>query len=506
MKEKKLLFITILMTSAVIGLISIQIYFINNAFIVEEIRFDENMRELLREVSRKLEKQHVARVIINKINSGKNNFIFMADDSMARKNFKWKTDKNLKSFPPPKINIDVKTILSDSTKRQINIIKQTNKNVDLTSKKFVDSVILGKQKLVTEIVDELITINPPELNPHKIDSLIDSELKHRGLNLNYLFAVTDFKEQIIFSSDSLKSDMILKSKVRIGLPNNDFMHPPNSLIIFFPDKNLYIARSITFMLVLSIFIILLIIYLFYKTVRMFLNQKKLNEVKNDLINNITHEFKTPISTISLASDVLKDIGNMKTKSEIKYLSIIKEENSRLQQMVEKLLDSAALEKDELQLIKKQIDLNSLLKNVVSKFQTLVEQKNGKIIFNCIDEELFLLGDEFHLSAAISNVIDNSIKYSVNPPQINLRLSKIDNYYEIRIDDNGIGISKAELKKIFDTFYRIPTGNVHNVRGYGIGLSYTKKIIELHNGKISVESKMNIGTKFIIHLPYEPNTK
>jgi len=503
MKEKNLFIITILMTIAVVGLISIQIYFINNAFMVEELRFDENARELLRDVIRKAEKLHAAKLIINKINSGKNNFVYMSKDSSADKIFSWNVNHPNPALPPTKFDIDVKTILSDSSKKTIRIIKRTNKKIDLSTKNHLDSIVFGKQKLVTEIVDELVTIKPNMIDSKLFDSLIHIELNNRGLDLKYYFVLTDFNGNILYSSDSLMNEKIVKSKIRIALPPSDFFSPPNSLIILFSDKYFFIAKSTTLLLILSFVIIAVIILLFYKTVKMFLMQKKINEVKNDLINNITHEFKTPISTISLACDMLSDVGNQTPPTE-KYLSIIKDENTRLQKMVEILLSNAALEKGELLLQKQDIDLYSLLTALVDKFLPIIEQKNGSLILQSEIKSCLYRGDEFHLSAAFSNIIENSIKYNINTPEILITITKSLKSLTITILDNGIGISKTEIKKIFNTFYRISTGNIHNIRGYGIGLSYTKKIIEMHEGTISIESQLNKGSSFTITLPYEQN--
>ena len=235
---------------------------------------------------------------------------------------------------------------------------------------------------------------------------------------------------------------------------------------------------------------------------MLLKQKKVTEVKNDLLNNITHEFKTPISTISLATDVIAE-QQLEDMSKIsKYLSVIKEENKRLTGMVENILNAAALENDPTKLEKMTVDVTKIITEIIKQFEVIKEKTNGEIITNFKSNKSFIIIDEKSFRTIIANLIDNALKYNNGNPKVLLILREQKDGIEILIKDNGIGISKEHQKKIFDAFYRVPKGNTHNVKGNGIGLSSAKKLVKANNGNISVESKLDSGATFKIFLPYE----
>ncbi|MDX1700554.1 MAG: HAMP domain-containing sensor histidine kinase [Melioribacteraceae bacterium] len=230
---------------------------------------------------------------------------------------------------------------------------------------------------------------------------------------------------------------------------------------------------------------------------MLIQQKKITELKNDLLNNITHEFKTPISTISLAADVIDVNGGGNTQ---KYSKIIKSESKRLTNMVEDILSAAALENSSYELNKENANIHKIINAVLEKFQLSLKLKNANVDIRLNAENPHLNVDKQQIFNSISNIIDNAIKYNSGEPEIVIQTVDSSNAFEIMVSDNGIGIEQRDLERIFDTFYRVPTGNIHNVKGNGIGLSYVKKIIEAHNGTVSVESELNSGSKFVINLP------
>lgn len=273
------------------------------------------------------------------------------------------------------------------------------------------------------------------------------------------------------------------------------------MIVYFPDKLRFILGSLASMIGLSLGLILIIVWLFYKTIRMFLDQKQLTQLKNDLINNITHEFKTPISTISLACEALNEPGLITDKNSVsRYSGIIKEENSRLKFMVDELLNTAALEKGGILIKNDIVDLHDIIRNSVSKFERTIKKAGGIIDLKLEAESSNIKGDNFHLTNIINNLIDNAIKYSERAPEIHISTENENNFIVVNVKDNGIGISKEHTGKIFDMFFRAASGNIQNVRGNGIGLSYVKKIVEMHNGKIKVESELGKGSIFHIFIP------
>ena len=256
------------------------------------------------------------------------------------------------------------------------------------------------------------------------------------------------------------------------------------------------------MLLISSLFILSIIFLYYKTVKILIRQKKVAEIKNDLINNITHEFKTPISTIAIAAEALQEPGLNKDKAAIdKYSSMIEEENDRLKNMVDSLLNTALLDNGEYSLEKREIDIHTLIQNLVSRNKLRLETANAEIILELFADNHQVIADQHHFTNIVNNIIDNAIKYSGEQPLIKISSVNTNDGISISISDNGIGIDKHQQKKIFDTFYRVPTGNIQDVRGYGIGLSYVKKLVKAHDGTITVVSKLNKGTTFNLYLPY-----
>jgi two-component system phosphate regulon sensor histidine kinase PhoR len=265
----------------------------------------------------------------------------------------------------------------------------------------------------------------------------------------------------------------------------------------------YIVSSISSVLGISIILILFITGLYYKTVKLLFHQKKVVEIKNDLINNITHEFKTPISTISLACEALNEPRLAADRGSVsRYSGMIKEENDRLTELVENLLNTAALEKGEFELEKEKTDLHEILEEVIKAQRVRLEQTQGQITSDFDASESIINIDPFHIENVFHNLIDNAIKYAKDEPNVKVCTSNYNEGIVISVEDDGIGISKGDLKKIFDTFYRVPKGNIHDVKGNGIGLSYVKKMVEAHNGTIEVSSQINKGSKFIIKLPYE----
>ena len=234
-----------------------------------------------------------------------------------------------------------------------------------------------------------------------------------------------------------------------------------------------------------------------------LRQKNLGEIKNDFINNMTHEFKTPLATISLAVDALKNEKVMQSREKMQYFSdIIKEENRRMNKQVETILQAALMDRQEIKLNRKSIHVHEVIGHVIDNFNLQLQDKSGRAFMNLNATSDLIYGDEVHVTNLISNLIDNAVKYSNDNLVLRVSTANVNDSLQIKIEDNGIGMSKESLKKIFEKFYRAHTGNVHNVKGFGLGLSYVKTIIDAHNGKIKVDSVLGKGTVFTIELPLQ----
>jgi two-component system phosphate regulon sensor histidine kinase PhoR len=244
---------------------------------------------------------------------------------------------------------------------------------------------------------------------------------------------------------------------------------------------------------------------FYFAVLTIIRQKKLALVKNDFINNMTHEFKTPITSISLATQLLQEeLKPGKNESMLRYLGIIKDENTRLGQQVERVLQTAQMEKEEISLKLKKVDIGALIQQVAEINGPLIDSVSGTLKLRLENLPSTMEMDEVHISNVLNNLIDNAVKYSPSNPRVEIEARTQDHGIAMQVKDQGLGMPKEALHSIFDAFYRIPTGNVHNVKGFGLGLSYVKKIVEAHGGKVHVKSKLGEGSTFEIYLPYVEN--
>ena len=261
-------------------------------------------------------------------------------------------------------------------------------------------------------------------------------------------------------------------------------------------------------MVIPIFILTsLLIAIFAYTIFIIFRQKKLSQIKNDFINNMTHELKTPISTISLASQMLQDGSISTTPKTIEHISqVINQESKRLSYQVEKVLQMAIFNEGRLKLRFKELDMNELVRGVIGNFELRVKNSNGDIRSDLQAKNDLIKGDEVHITNVVFNLLDNAVKYSHEIPDITVTTESWKESLVLSVADKGIGIPKEHHSQIFERFYRVPTGNVHNVKGFGLGLSYVKKIVDAHNGKIIVESVPNKGTKFSIYFPLVNNKK
>lgn len=279
--------------------------------------------------------------------------------------------------------------------------------------------------------------------------------------------------------------------------------PEETLTVIVPNIPHLLFTQMRWMLGGAILFTLIIIAAFYVTVRALIGQKKLSEIKNDFINNMTHEFKTPLATISLAVDALKNEKVLQSREKMEYFSgIIKEENKRMNKQVETILQAALLDRQELQLNLRPIHVHEVIHTALENFHLQLEEKNGKMDMQLNAEWDLINADEVHFTNVISNLVENAVKYSKENEDLHLKISTYNNAKSIiiKIEDNGIGMTKETLKRIFEKFYRAHTGNLHNVKGFGLGLTYVHTIVDAHHGKIKPESTLGKGTVFTIEMP------
>jgi two-component system, OmpR family, phosphate regulon sensor histidine kinase PhoR len=273
------------------------------------------------------------------------------------------------------------------------------------------------------------------------------------------------------------------------------------LAVIVPNQENIIWKSMRWFIAGAVLFTIIITTAFFITIRTLLRQKKLSEIKSDFINNMTHEFKTPLATISLAVDALKNEKVVNDREKTNYFTaIIKEENKRMNKQVETILQAALLDKQEVQLNLKKLRAHELIQSALNNIQLQVEEKNGTLEVKLDAAKDLILADEVHFTNLVSNLLDNAIKYSKEKPQIKLTTQNAGNQLRIKIEDNGIGMNKETLNRIFEKFYRAHTGNIHNVKGFGLGLSYVKTMVDAHHGTIKAESVPGRGSSFTVSMP------
>jgi len=358
--------------------------------------------------------------------------------------------------------------------------------------------------LELQTLAKLLSESPIEdrINTSTLGRSIKMELKRQGINLDFKHAVKTFprgKERFISGDRDYNSNQ--QNEYRIVLFPNDENPKPNWLYVYFPKQNTFLLKETGILVIPTFVLTAMLIGIFVFTIFIILRQKKLSNIKNDFINNMTHELKTPISTISLASQMLRDNSVSNTPKTIEHISgIIYQESKRLTTQVEKVLQMAVFNEGKLKLKFKEVNMNNLINSVVLNFELRIKSKNGQLTSELKADPCIIKGDEVHITNVLFNLLDNAVKYSKDEPKVMISTELKDEFLVVSVKDHGIGIDSEYIGQIFERFYRVPTGNVHDVKGFGLGLSYVKKIVEAHRGKIKVESALNKGTKFMIYFP------
>jgi two-component system phosphate regulon sensor histidine kinase PhoR len=367
--------------------------------------------------------------------------------------------------------------------------------------------LFRKSKYINELMvqafrEDLFMKSTERIDLNLLDSILREELINGALYTRHYYRVIDHEGAAIQLNAELEryNENLAYANYTAQLFPADLFHDPLMLEVYFPHRERYIWTELRGVISSAILVILIMIISFWLMYKTLLTQRKLSEMKTDFISNMTHEFKTPISTISLACEALND-NDMSAVSDTStpFVTMIQEENKRLESLVENILQMAVIEKGQLKTNKESVDLNALIHAILNKVKLRVESMNGTLINELSVGSIDVQIDKFHFTNVINNLLDNAIKYCEEEPVIQVKTYKTESQAVIEIIDNGIGIKKEHLSKIFDKLYRVPTGNVHNVKGFGLGLSYVKSVVEMHSGEIEVESQLGIGSTFRIKL-------
>lgn len=538
-----------LMSISLIGIILVQFLWIRNAIEVKEKQFDNAVFNAMGNIVNRLDRYNAVEFITKKIaaSEGRTDSIYSINkkdsklvyhynipDSLVSNIITLSSSNDKKShanedkiiiqqktrklnFPndktssnskllKAKINYENKLFVMDSTSG--NILIDT---IHIVKDKINQEIITHRLQNLTNTLQQMVVeftftdnVILDRLNIEGIKPIIQTELSNHNLPLEYEFAVVDLKSDSIFK---IKTNGFPESeaetKYRANLFPQDFQYRDNYLLLLFPEKTRHLFHSIILLLSGSVLFTLIILITFTITIRTILKQKKVSEIKSDFINNMTHEFKTPIATISLAVDSINNPIIIKKQDQVRYYTnIIKEENHRMNSQVENILQMSLIDKKEMELNLGKHDLHPLIERAIKNIQLHIEKRNGRLNAQLTAQNTYFDVDENHFINVIQNLLDNANKYSPDKPDIKVLTENNKNGILIRVKDKGLGMSKDALSKIFDKFYRVPTGNIHNIKGFGLGLSYAKAVIQAFNGTIVVESETGKGSLFTIFLPFK----
>ena len=495
MKKSTIWIIAGVMGTLFLALLFLQAKYFKEVFNMRKEQFDETVTHSLFQVARNLELSETKHGL---------------EAQFRQQTQRGGADKNAQT---PTVADRDSMSMDENVTIPVNVSKGLfldNLNANSTDESVRDSVrqrYVYQRALLDEVVYSILykaSAKPiaNRIDFRALDSNLRSELRSKGINLDYHFSVVTTDGRVVYRCPDYNADGSEYTYHQVLFPN-DPSPQMGVLYIHFPDMKRYLYSSVKFMLPAIVFTLLLLI-VFIFTIWAVFRQKRLSEIKNDFINNMTHEFKTPISTISLAAQMLNDPAVAKSETMFKHISgVIIDETKRLRFQVEKVLQMSMFDRKAATFKRKELDANLLVHDTVNTFRLKVEASGGQIEAHLDAENAIVFVDEMHFTNVIFNLLDNAVKYK--SPDRNLHLivttrNISDNKLQIAIQDNGIGIHRDDLKKIFEKFYRVHTGNRHDVKGFGLGLAYVHNVVKALKGSIHAESEFGKGTKFVITLP------
>ena len=520
MNKKIFFLLVVLMSLSLIGIIFVQGFWIKNTVESKEEQFSFNAKQILRRVANEVENNELetyyfamqdlvdslgvqpASSIMNEIFQVKrdefSDKIYVYSHGIIEEDYKLSTaflDASVDTIQFKKyINTRVSQLVSNDS---------LNENPLATSSR-IDRIFRMKdveKDFIRSAVSEYMSKKPihERISEPFLEELIRDELKNRGLNTSFEYGV--YGNGLATKVRSENFELNSRTTYRVPLFADGEGSNEYQLFVNFTDKKQVVLSSITLMAALSIVFTLIIVIAYSSALSQLIRQRQISEIKTDFINNMTHEFKTPIATINLALDAIKNPKVSNDADKIAhYHKMIRDENNRMHAQVENVLRISRLEKNELDLKKERLDLHDLIEEAITHVELIVEDKQGYVKTHLGALQSSILANPTHFVNVIVNILDNAVKYSPEKPKIDIYTENVKNYIVMKVRDQGSGMSKPVQKKVFDKFYREHTGDIHNVKGHGLGLAYVKRILNDHHGTIHLESEKGKGSTFIIKLP------
>jgi len=526
MKKKLFISLVSFMIISILGIIILQGYWIFSAWNDKEKEFSLAVQQSLIRVADQIQERELNDYISayeRLLDSLKtpddatfaNVFLFLDEDKTNNLISYYaygilEEDYKITPYLNPKLGDTLETLTDVKQVRNTTIInkndvfnRENNIAISIEKIKTIERMNISNQRIRSAFKD--YTANTPihkRLNIQELDFVIKSEFNAKMIITPYEFQILDNGLSTKIKSNNFKEN---QEGFRYAIPifQDEKGIRNYELIVSFPEKDKYVFSSILSVGGLTLFLTLFIVFVSTSALYQIVKQKKISEIKTDFINNMSHEFKTPIATINLALDAISNPKSLKTPNKlIQYANLIREENNRMLIQVENVLRISQLQKSNETIHKKSIDLHKIILEATNHVQLLLKDKGGILNTNLNASNYVINGNKDHITNIIINLMDNAIKYCDKKPNIKIETYNQKNDLIFTVSDNGIGMTPNVQKKIFDKFYRATSGNIHNIKGHGLGLSYVKKIVDLHKGKIILESKFGVGTNFIITLPLE----
>jgi len=553
LSKRTVVIIIALIVLSLSGLVILQVNLLKSSMVLKEQTFRSDVLSVMREVAESFETSEAIMAACNLIDEdsslgGLSVFAAIIDDSLENKQHKFvdvmyddtgRIDKKsyeygysyqIKTAIKPDDSCRTSDSLQILERRDLNnntrndhqpyIIKiLMDSGVGLTdssdSIKFDElqqiSADVGKTDFVRQVVSQLWVseVIPIEsrIDTTTLDSILNFNLRQAGIDLDYIYGVGLKDNDSLWPANAEYQQELKDSDFKIRLFPHDILTSESDLILYFPDGEMFLWKQIGPMLFSTVLFILIIIFCFVYILKIIVVQKRNAALMVDFVNNMTHEFKTPISTVALASEAIMRPDVLSDKDRVsRYSKMILDENLRMRRQAEKILQMAALEEGDFELKRGDVDIHEIIKEAIVSISLQVESRGGQIATFLNAENRIVYGDRLHLCGIINNLLDNGNKYSNLKPVISVTTVNENGGIYIRIRDGGIGLKSEDLKKIFDKYYRVPSGNIHNVKGFGLGLSYVKLMTEAHRGRISVTSKFGKGTQVELFFPLADTDK